>query len=139
MVRLVVTSGSLTRRPKRSLRCLLVAVPWQIGSLTRRPKRSLRCLLVAVPWQINEYLSLTFSIGKWFRVALIIPIQLMGSTIDLHRWRKLIRVPRVREFKSCAGQIWQKLQTVRHHFNIYTSNSCSCLVAAMLYCGDGSR
>jgi len=28
------------------------------GSLTRRPKRSLRCLLVEVPWQINEYLNL---------------------------------------------------------------------------------
>jgi len=26
------------------------------GSLTRRPKRSLRYLLVEVPWQINEYL-----------------------------------------------------------------------------------
>jgi len=24
------------------------------GSLTRRPKRSHRCLLVEVPWQINE-------------------------------------------------------------------------------------
>jgi len=28
------------------------------GSLTRRPKRSFRCLLVEVPWQINEYLNL---------------------------------------------------------------------------------
>jgi len=28
------------------------------GSLTRRPKRSLHCLLVEVPWQINEYLNL---------------------------------------------------------------------------------
>jgi len=27
--------------------------------LTRRPKRSLRCLLVEVPWQINEYLNLS--------------------------------------------------------------------------------
>jgi len=29
VVRLVVTSGSLTRRPKRSLRCLLIEEPWQ--------------------------------------------------------------------------------------------------------------
>jgi len=29
VVRLVVTGGSLTRRPKRSLRCLLAKVPWQ--------------------------------------------------------------------------------------------------------------
>jgi len=28
------------------------------GSLTRRSKRSLRCLLVEVPWQINEHLNL---------------------------------------------------------------------------------
>jgi len=28
-------------------------------SLTRRPKRSLRCLLVKIPWQINEYLNVT--------------------------------------------------------------------------------
>jgi len=28
------------------------------GGLTRRPKRSFRCLLVKVPWQINEYLNL---------------------------------------------------------------------------------
>jgi len=27
--------------------------------LTRRPKRSLRCLLVEVPWQINVYLNLS--------------------------------------------------------------------------------
>jgi len=31
VVRLVVTGGSLTRWPKRSLRCLLVEVPWQIN------------------------------------------------------------------------------------------------------------
>jgi len=31
VVRLVVTGGSLTRRPKRSHRCLLVKVPWQIN------------------------------------------------------------------------------------------------------------
>jgi len=31
VVRLVVTGGSLTRRSKRSLRCLLVEVPWQIN------------------------------------------------------------------------------------------------------------
>jgi len=30
VVRLVVTGGSLTRRPKRSLRCLLVKEFWQI-------------------------------------------------------------------------------------------------------------
>jgi len=30
--------------------------------LTRWPKRSLRCLLVEVPWQINEYLNLSFNI-----------------------------------------------------------------------------
>jgi len=30
MVRLVVTGGGVTRRPKRSLRCLLVELPWQI-------------------------------------------------------------------------------------------------------------
>jgi len=28
---------------------------WQGGSLTRRPKRSHRCFLVEVPWQINMY------------------------------------------------------------------------------------
>jgi len=28
------------------------------GSLTRRSKRSLRCLLIEVSWQINEYLNL---------------------------------------------------------------------------------
>jgi len=28
------------------------------GSLTRRPKRYLRCILFEVPWQINEYLNL---------------------------------------------------------------------------------
>jgi len=33
------------------------------GSLTRKPKKSLRCLLVEVPWQINEYLNLM----DWFR------------------------------------------------------------------------
>jgi len=31
--------------------------------LTRRPKRSLRCLLVEVPWQINEYLKLSGLFG----------------------------------------------------------------------------
>jgi len=31
VVRLVVTGGSLTRRPKRSLCCHLVKVPWQIN------------------------------------------------------------------------------------------------------------
>jgi len=31
VVRLVVTGGSLTRRPKRSLRCFLVEVSWQIN------------------------------------------------------------------------------------------------------------
>jgi len=31
VVKLVVTGGSLTRRPKRSLRCLLVELPWQIN------------------------------------------------------------------------------------------------------------
>jgi len=31
VVRLVVTGGSLTRRPKRSLRCLLVEVHWEIN------------------------------------------------------------------------------------------------------------
>jgi len=28
------------------------------GSVTRRSKRSLCCLLVEVPWQINEYLNI---------------------------------------------------------------------------------
>jgi len=31
VVILVVTGGSLTRRPKRSLRCLLVEMHWQIN------------------------------------------------------------------------------------------------------------
>jgi len=31
VVRLIVTGGSLTQRPKRSLRCLLVEVLWQIN------------------------------------------------------------------------------------------------------------
>jgi len=35
------------------------------GNLTQRPKRSLRCLLVEVPWQINEQIpSLVFYPGK---------------------------------------------------------------------------
>jgi len=34
------------------------------GSLTRRPKRSLRCLLVKVPRQINEYLNLNLLLSR---------------------------------------------------------------------------
>jgi len=36
-------------------------------SLTRRPKRSLFCLLVEIPWQINEYLNhhLNMSLKHW--------------------------------------------------------------------------
>jgi len=33
VVRQIVTGGSWTRRPKRSLRCSLVNVPWQINSI----------------------------------------------------------------------------------------------------------
>jgi len=36
------------------------------GSLTQRPKRSLRCLLVEVSWQINEYLNLKAN-SSWTR------------------------------------------------------------------------
>jgi len=32
VVRLIVTGGSLTWRSKRSLRCLLVKVPWQMST-----------------------------------------------------------------------------------------------------------
>jgi len=37
VVRLVVTGGSLTRKPKRSLRCLLVEISWQINASTYLP------------------------------------------------------------------------------------------------------
>jgi len=42
--------------PRRKLPSLLDSMtrrPRQVGSLTRRPKRSLHCLLVEVTWQIN--------------------------------------------------------------------------------------
>jgi len=38
VVRLVLTGGSLTQRPKRPLRCLLVEVPWQIKKYLNLPK-----------------------------------------------------------------------------------------------------
>jgi len=49
----------------RQVRLLCTWARYLTGdSLTRRPKRSHRCLLVDVPWQINEYLPTYFKPHK---------------------------------------------------------------------------
>jgi len=46
-------------------------LPWVVtlvvtgGSLNRRPKRFLRCILVEAPWQINEFQNLTSAFGPF--------------------------------------------------------------------------
>jgi len=52
VVRLVVAGGSLTRRPKRSLRCLLVEVAWQINVyLTYLPVRTYLPVYLPLSWR----------------------------------------------------------------------------------------
>jgi len=67
MIRLVVTGGNLTRRPKSSLCCLLVEVAWQINeylNLNQQVKHvlfrnRLQCLLflVSIAWTTSMNMS----------------------------------------------------------------------------------
>jgi len=88
------------------------------GSLSRRPKRSLRCLLVEVPWQINVYLNLmpfypTWCCKKfywchthWLYSNLSIWIShFFIASIDDRKFNACTSFVEGLEFKSLGGQI----------------------------------
>jgi len=74
------------------------------GSLTRRPKWSFHCLLVEVPWQINEYLN------HLCTVRLLAPKQaayfIKGFKPPYHNWQTVISLDWASGFVSKKGYKW---------------------------------
>jgi len=83
MVRLVVTGGSLTRRPKRSLRCLMVEVPRQINEYLNLMVLSTKMKVLFTVFKTDSFLWSQIRLAKlklFYHHAPVVSFSLFSRT-----------------------------------------------------------